>query len=237
ADGTAELVAEVVTTMLTEADVLVADGAPGRATMTTIINKVPWHRVAEFGGKVMENYHRGTRLPVHLDAAALRAYDVERKARQAGHLRGRDRILDPDVMLLLDDPDALWGFLSLIATGHMPVFHEDPADPNAQAYRIDLAPSGRGRAAEWQRLGPVNDPLATLLELFQNHDSHRLRRAVIATWQQAWAKLVVDCGNDQQRAQDMLQIALWDLDLPAGDSRKLFAADVALLVKVKLDTF
>ncbi len=238
ADGTAELVAEVVTQLLTEANMLVAGGAPGRATMTTIINKVPWHRVVEFGGKVMENYHRGgTRLPVHLDAAALRAYDIERKAREAGYLRGRDRILDPDVMLLLDDPDALWSLLNLIATGRMPVFHEDPSDPGTQAYRIDLAPPGRGRAPEWQRLGPFDDPLAALLELFQNHDSRRLRRAAVETWQQAWAKLVVDCGNDQQRAQAMLQIALRDLNLPAGNSGQRFAADVAILVKVKLDTF
>jgi hypothetical protein len=237
ADGTAELVAEVVTQLLTEANVLVAGGAPGRATMTTVINKVPWHRVAEFGGKVLENYHRGTRLPVHLDAAARRAYDIERKARKAGHLRGHDRILDPDVMLLLDDPEALWGLLSLIATGRMPVFHENPSDPSTWVYRINLATTGRGRPPEWQRLGPVNDPLAALLELFQHHDSRRLRKAVVATWQQAWEKLVVDCGNDQQRSQDMLQIAWRGLDLPAGDCGQRFAADVAILVKVKLDTF
>lgn len=237
ADGTAELVADVVTQMLTEARVRVAGGAPGRATMTTVVNRVPWHQVVEFSGKVMENYHRGTRLPVHLDAAALRAYKIEQKARDAGHLRVRDRILDPDVMMLLDDPDALWGFLSLIATNHMPVLNPDPSDPSARAYRIDLAPSRRARTPEWRHLGPVSDPLAALLEIFQNHDSRRLRAAVVETWQQAWAKLVVDCSNDQQRTQDMLQIALRDLALPVGDSGERFAADVALLVKVKLDTF
>ncbi|MGH3933632.1 MAG: hypothetical protein ACRDS1_01385 [Pseudonocardiaceae bacterium] len=237
AGGTAELVAEVVADLLTGADVLVVGGAPGRATMTTIINKVPWHRVVEFGGQVLDNYHRGTRLPVHLDAAALRAYDIERKAREAGHLRGRDRILDPDVMLLLDDPDALWGFMSLIATGRMPVFHENPSDPSARVYRIDLTSLGPSRTPQWRRLGPVNDPLAALLELFQNHDSRRLREAVVATWQQAWAKLVVDCGSDSHRAHDMLQIAVRELNLPVGDSGQRFAADVAILRKVKLDTF
>lgn len=235
ADGTAELVAGVMTQTLREASIQVTPGAPGRATMTTVVNRVPWHRVVEFGGKVMVNYRRGTRLPVHLDRASLEAYKIERAARAAGYLRGRDRILDPDVTLLLEDPEALWGFLNLVATGRMPMHNPDPLDPSAHFYRIDLERPGRVRSPQWRHLGPVNDPLAALRELFHNEDSARLRRSVVETWQQAAAKLVIDCRNDQQRAQDMLKIALRDLVLPEGDSGQRFAADVGLLIKVRLD--
>lgn len=237
ADGTAELVADVMTEMLTEASVQITPGAPGRATMTTVVNRVPWNRVVEFGGKVMENYRRGTLLPVHLDSAALEAYKIERNARAAGYLRGRDRILDPDVTLLLRDPEALWGFLNLIATDRMPVRKPDPLDRSADVYHIDLAPPGqRVSRPEWRDLGPVDDPLAALRELFHNDESPGLRKAVVETWRQASAKLVVDCGNDEQRTQDMIKKALQDLVLPEGNSGQRFAADVVLLRRVKLDS-
>ncbi|MGH3785666.1 MAG: hypothetical protein ACRDRG_03755 [Pseudonocardiaceae bacterium] len=136
------------------------------------------------------------------------------------------------MMLLLDDPAALHGFLGLIATRRMPVQEMDLLNLDGGAYRINVTPHERMRTPDWRILGPVNDPLAALMELFHHPDSRRLRTAVMETWRQEQAKLVVDCGGDQQRARDLLQLAMRDMELPEGSTNKRFAADVALLAKL-----
>jgi hypothetical protein len=105
-------------------------------------------------------------------------------------------------------------------------------DADGAVYCIDGAPPGSMRTADWRILGPVNDPLAVLMELFHHPHSSRLRAAIVSIWSQEQAKLVVDCGGDQYRARDLIQLALKDMELPVGSADHHFAADVALLAKL-----
>lgn len=232
AAGTAELVADGIERLLAETGVRATGGAPGRATMTTVVNRVPWHRIVELGGRTLADYRGVTRLPVHVDAAVRRAHELESRACELGHLDGR--VLDPDVVLMLDDVAALRGFLALVATGRMPTDDADLLGTTAGTYRVDVAPEGRVRTPDWRVLGPVDDPLGALVELFGHPDSRRLRRAVVATWTQEQAKLLVDCNGDAHRARDMVHLALGEMRLPAGRASEHVAADVTLLARLAI---
>jgi len=232
ADGTAQLMVDGVERLLAEAAIRVVGGAPGRATMTTVVNRVPWHRVVELGGRALADYQRGTRLPVHVDPAARRAHDLERRAQELGHLR--DRILDPDLVVMLDDVAALRSFLALVATGRMPTEDTDLLGSAAGYYRVDVAPAGRVHVPDWRVLGRVDDPLGALVELFAHPDSARLRTGVVEVWSQEQAKVLIDCGGDAQQARDMIALAMFDVHLPVGSAGGRFAADVTLLVRLAI---
>jgi hypothetical protein len=231
APGTVELVAGQLAALLEVAVGTLTDGAPGRASVVTVVHRIAWDRIREFQGDALRDYLTGTELPVHVDPSARRAHEIEQRATAEGLLVGRT--LDPRVLRFLDDPDALRAFLGLVATGRMPTSSGDLLDSGSTEYQLDLAVPGRVGEPQWRRLGSVTAPLEALRTVYDSHDSERLRQALRRTWAAEQAKLLAHCGGDVEQARGMVRLAVQRLQLrPAGAGDAVVAADLGVIAVV-----
>ena len=229
-DGTAVTVQRLLGEMLAESKLLISEGAPGRASFTTMVNRISWHRITELHGRALDSYLAGTTLPVHTDAAVRKAYEAEKKLSEHGLLVGR--LLDPAVVRVLEDADTLRAFLGLIATNRLPRVGGDLLNAGADAYQVDLATPGRMATSSWRVLGPVDHPLDVLRELYDARDARRLQPALKRLWESEQAKILADCGGNHDQARDLVRLALQNLTLPTDSpSEKLVAQDLLLTVK------
>ena len=150
APQTAETMALQLHTLFHEATGMVIAGAPGRASVVTVVNRINWHRIGELRGEALLDYLGGTELPVHVDPAARRAHEIEQRAHHEGLLVGRT--LDPAVLRFLDDPEALRAFLGLVAIGGMPTASGDLMDSEGEEYQL------RSRVVDAHRVAAVAPP-------------------------------------------------------------------------------